>query len=60
MEFLTRIVDAIIMTVFPKSKDLFAKKIRLIQTVDGAHFSSKTASMLARLIEGKIEKIELD
>ncbi|MDD7183068.1 hypothetical protein [Peptostreptococcus porci] len=48
------------MTVFPKSKDLFAKKRRLIQTVDGAHFNSKTANMSARLIERNIEKIELD
>ena len=56
--FLTRIVDAVVMTLFSESKDWFAKKRELVQTVDGGHFSSKTASLLAKEIEQKIEKIK--
>lgn len=56
--FLTRIVDAVVMTLFPESKGWFAKKRELVQTVDGVHFSSKTASLLAKEIEQKIEKIK--
>lgn len=54
--FLTRIGDAIVMMLFPESKDWFAKKRELVQTVDGVHFSSKTASLLAKEIEQKIVK----
>jgi len=58
--FLTRISDAISMTLFPKSKDWFAKKRELVQTVDGVHFSSKTASILSKEIDRKLEKIVLN
>ncbi len=54
--FLTRILDAISMSLFPKSKDWLAKKRGLVQTVDGAHLSSITAKLLAKEIEGKIIK----
>ena len=56
--FLTRIVDAVVMTLFSESKDWFAKKREFVQTVDGVHFRSKTASLLAKEIEQKIEKIK--
>lgn len=54
--FLTRISDAISMTLFPESKNWFANKRGLVQTVDGVHFSSKTASILAKEMERKIVK----
>ena len=58
--FLTRIVDAIVMTLFPRSKDLIANKRGLVQSVDGVHFSSVTAKLLAKEIQRKIIKIELE
>lgn len=53
--FLTRITDAIVMTLFPKSKEWFASIRGLNQTVDGVHFSSTTAKLLAQEIETKIK-----
>ncbi|MDD7268048.1 MAG: SGNH/GDSL hydrolase family protein [Lachnospiraceae bacterium] len=53
--FLTRITDAMVMTLFPKSKEWFASMRGLNQTVDGAHFSSTTAKLLAQEIETKIK-----
>ena len=42
-----RLWDAIIMLVFPFSKDLFSKARRLELTVDGAHFNSLSARIVA-------------
>ena len=53
--FLTRITDAMVMTLFPKSKEWFASMRGLNQTVDGAHFNSTTAKLLAQEIEAKIK-----
>ncbi|MGI6579012.1 MAG: SGNH/GDSL hydrolase family protein [Saccharofermentanales bacterium] len=52
--FLTRILDAIAMTLFLKSKDRIATKRGLVQTVDGVHFSSNTAKLLAKEINGRL------
>ncbi|MBG9979537.1 hypothetical protein HZY91_02670 [Facklamia sp. DSM 111018] len=54
--FLTRLLDELSITIFPKSKDWFAKIRGLVQTVDGVHFSSITAKLLAKEIEGKMIK----
>ena len=52
--FLVRVLDAATMTLFPKSKDRFASNRELVQTVDGVHFSSITAKLLAKEIESKV------
>lgn len=49
--FLVRILDVLIMTLFPFTKDYFAKMRGLTTTVDGAHFNSKSAKVLAEEIE---------
>lgn len=49
--FLVRVFDAIIMTLFPSSKDLFSKLRGLTTSVDGAHFNSTSANLLALEIE---------
>lgn len=48
---LLRILDGLFMTLFPPIKDIFAKKRGLLQSVDGAHFSSYTAKALALEIQ---------
>lgn len=52
--FLIRIVDATIMTLFPFSKDCFAKVRSLTTSVDGVHFNSESARVLAMEIEKHI------
>ncbi|MDD4312103.1 MAG: SGNH/GDSL hydrolase family protein [Eubacteriales bacterium] len=42
-----RILDAMIMFVFPFSKNLFSKARRLELTVDGVHFNSLSAKLIA-------------
>lgn len=49
--FIIRVIDAIIMTLCPSSKDWFAKIRGLTSTVDGAHFNSVSAKILAHEIE---------
>lgn len=44
-----------VMTLFPKSKEWLASKRGLNQTVDGVHFSSTTAKLLAKEIKIKIK-----
>ncbi|WP_242822332.1 SGNH/GDSL hydrolase family protein [Johnsonella ignava] len=48
---LIRFMDAILMTLFPFTKDYFAKIRGLSTTVDGVHFNSKSAKVLALEIE---------
>ena len=45
--FLIRAADAVIMTLFPFTKDCFAKVRGLTTSVDGVHFSSESAKILA-------------
>ena len=45
--FLLRIFDSLIMTLFPISKNYFAKIRGLTTTVDGVHFSYESARILA-------------
>jgi lipase/acylhydrolase, GDSL family len=53
--FLIRTTDAVIMTLFPFTKDCFARLRGLTTSVDGAHFNSESAKILAMEIE-KYEK----
>ena len=53
--FLIRAMDAVIMTLFPFTKDCFARLRGLTTSVDGAHFNSESAKILAMEIE-KYEK----
>lgn len=52
--FLVRVIDAVIMTLFPFTKDYFAKARGLTTSVDGAHFNSESARVLAMEIEKNI------
>ncbi|AVM68052.1 GDSL family lipase [Lachnospiraceae bacterium oral taxon 500] len=52
--FLFRVADAVIMTVLPFSKDWFAQIRGLKVSVDGVHFNSKSAKILAKEIEKNI------
>lgn len=45
--FLMRVIDGIIMTSLPSSRDTFAKLRGLTTTMDGAHFNSESAKILA-------------
>ena len=49
-----RMLDAIIMFMFPFSKDLFSKARRLELTVDGVHFNSLSAKLIASEINNCI------
>lgn len=52
--FLIRVADAAIMTLLPFTKDYFAKIRGLTTSVDGVHFNSESASVLAAEIEKHI------
>ncbi|NLW42714.1 MAG: SGNH/GDSL hydrolase family protein [Tissierellia bacterium] len=52
--FIVRVVDAIIMSLFPYSKDWFAKFRGLTTSVDGVHLNSVSAKILAAEIEKEI------
>ena len=52
--YLIRVIDAVIMTLFPFTKDYFAKIRNLTTSVDGVHFNSKSTKILAMEIEKKI------
>lgn len=54
--FVSRVLDAITMTLWSKSKDWIAKKRGLVQTVDGVHFSQITAKLLAKEIESRLQE----
>ncbi len=54
--FLMRCLDAIIMTLFPFTKDWFSKLRGLNMTVDGAHLNSTSAKLVASSIEKVIYK----
>ena len=56
--FWVRILDAIIMTLFPCTKDCFAKMRGLTTSVDGVHFNSESAKILAMEIEKHILEFE--
>lgn len=49
--FLLRVIDATIMSLAPFTKDRFAKRRGLTTSVDGAHFNSKSAKILAKEVE---------
>jgi lysophospholipase L1-like esterase len=53
-----RVLDAIIMLVFPFSKDWFSKARRLELTVDGAHFNSLSARIVAAEISKQVLQYE--
>ncbi len=46
-----RMLDGLIMTLLPFFKDWFSKARKLSLTVDGAHFNSKSAKLIAKAIE---------
>ncbi len=52
---LMRVIDAIIMFVFPFTKDYFSKLRGLELTVDGVHFNSRSAKLIANEINNIIE-----
>lgn len=47
---ISRLVDSAIMAVLPFTKDYFGKKRELDITVDGVHFTSKSARAVARCV----------
>lgn len=57
--FLLRVIDAIIMSIIPSTKDKFAKRRGLTTSVDGAHFNSNSAKILAEEVEKYLMKIQI-
>ena len=55
--YLLRVWDAAIMTLLPFTKDFFARARKLRSTVDGVHFNSASAKMLAAEIEKALKKL---
>lgn len=54
---LIRMIDAFFMLIFPYSKDWLAKRRGLELTVDGVHFSSVSAKLIAKKIEEHIFQV---
>ena len=57
--FFLRVIDAIIMSLAPSTKDTFAKRRGLTTSVDGAHFHSNSAKLLAKEVEKHLLKIRV-
>lgn len=55
--FPLRVFDAIVMTIFPFTKDWLSKTRGLTMTVDGAHFNSKSAELVAKEVEKTIMEL---
>ena len=53
--FLIRVVDAVIMSLLPFTKDYFSRLRGLTTSVDGVHFNSQSAKILAKEIENHIK-----
>lgn len=49
-----RFIDGIVFLIFPPMKDVFSRIRGLNLTVDGLHFNSKTAKILAKAIEQEV------
>lgn len=56
--FLLRAIDATIMSLAPFTKDRFSKRRGLTTSVDGAHFNSDSAKILAKEVEKHLLKYE--
>ncbi len=55
--YLLRVWDALMMRLLPFSKDAFARARKLHSTVDGVHFNSASAKMLAAEIERALKTL---
>lgn len=51
-----RMLDGLYMGLYPKRKDVLSKKRKLMLTVDGVHFNSRTARVLGRKVKEMLDK----
>ena len=56
--FFLRVIDVVIMSLLPFTKDKFAKRRGLTTSVDGVHFNSNSAKILAKEVENYLVKTQ--
>ena len=54
---IVRGIDIVLMLIFPFLKNLFSRVRRLELTVDGVHFNSFTAKLLAENLESEVQRV---